>query len=197
VPVSVERYAALAAAAAALLSARVWLRIAPGRAVRWASRIESPPRRGLRGSLTGRGSRGLHGSQSALLTTNPSMPPRGPRSVENPCDPRPAEYPRDPRSVEHALIRDLSTAVIAAGVRPPLSATCLEQSLALVILLSAARQPARLIVGVSRAESTVRAHAWVECRGDVVLGGAQAAGYAPLVGGSSSAPSAVASSCPG
>jgi Transglutaminase-like superfamily len=136
--------------------------------------------------------------------------PRNPRPVENlrdPRDPRPVENlgdPRDPRPVENpraplpdARIRDLSRAVIVLGARPPLSATCLEQSLALVMLLSIARIPAHLLVGVARLGSNLRAHAWVECCGDVVLGGAQAEGLAPLLRAPATSSSPAASSCPG
>ena len=51
------------------------------------------------------------------------------------------------------------------------------------MLLSIARIPAHLVVGVTRAESALRAHAWVECGGVVVLGGAQSHGFTPLLRG--------------
>jgi len=104
---------------------------------------------------------------------------------------------RDPRPVD-PWISDLSRAVSALSVRAPFSATCLEQSVALVLLLSIARIPAHLVVGVSRAEPTFRAHAWVECGGAVVLGGVQARGLTPLPRTpASESPSTVLSSCPG
>lgn len=118
--------------------------------------------------------------------------PRDPRLVSDPCDPCPANSAR---------IRDLCRAVTAIAARPPFFATCLEQSVALVMLLRVTRTPANLIVGVTRTESVFRAHAWVECGGVVALGGAQAQGLAPLLGTShatiSSRPSAVSASCPG
>ena len=65
------------------------------------------------------------------------------------------------------------------------------------MLLTIARVPAHLVVGVSRAPG-LRAHAWVESGGRVVLGGAQAQGLTPLLFPSSeTTPSSVASSCPG
>ena len=72
----------------------------------------------------------------------------------------------------------LARAVVSVGSR--LQASCLEQGLALVMLLSVSRVPARLVIGVSRPGSTFSAHAWVECRGRVVLGAAQAADFVPL-----------------
>jgi Transglutaminase-like superfamily len=122
---------------------------------------------------------------------------RDPRPVRSLRDPRPVKNPRAARSESKPQIRDLSNAVMAVGARRPFSATCLEQSVALVILLSIARIPAHLVVGVARAESTFRAHAWVECCGDVVLGGAQAEGLTPLLRAPATSPSAAASSCPG
>jgi hypothetical protein len=61
-----------------------------------------------------------------------------------------------------------------------LAASCLEQGLALVMLLAVSRVPARLVIGVSRPGSMFAAHAWVECGGRVVLGAAQAADFVPL-----------------
>ena len=144
----------LPAAAVVLTCAKVWVRVAPGRAVRWGARI-------------GQG----HGSHSRLRSLTRRAA----------CEARPAV---------DARIRNLTAAVTALGARRPFSATCLEQSVALVMLLSMVRIPSHLIVGVTRAESTVRAHAWVESRGEVVLGGSQAVGLQPLVG----APAALAAS---
>ena len=72
----------------------------------------------------------------------------------------------------------LARAVVSVGCRT--QASCLEQGLALVMLLAVARVPARLVIGVSHPGSTFAAHAWVECRGRVVLGAAQAADFVPL-----------------
>lgn len=69
-------------------------------------------------------------------------------------------------------------AVATAGAR--LHASCLEQGVALLLLLALRRIPARLVIGVSRPETVLQAHAWVECGGDVVLGAAQAPGFHPL-----------------
>lgn len=185
---SVRRSVLLCGAAGALLAARVSLVVVPGRALRWGSRIAGHDFTGRRsrGSRTGRGSRG---SNLAFPAFFPWVDPRDPRLVENPRAPRPAT---------DARIRDLSNAVIALAVRRPFSATCLEQSLALVMLFTIARIPAHLVLGVRRAEPTLMAHAWVECEGRVVLGGAHAAVYAPLLGRpADSAPSEVVSSCPG
>ena len=116
----------------------------------------------------------------------------------HPRDRRPVSDPRDRRPVNPSRIRDLCSAIIAVGARPPFSATCLEQSVALIMLLWLVRIPANLVVGVARAESAFRAHAWVECDGFVVLGGSQSQGFTPLLRmPASSRPSAVSASCPG
>jgi hypothetical protein len=83
----------------------------------------------------------------------------------------------------------LAAAVAAVGSRAIVRTTCLEQGLALVLLLSIVRVPARLVVGVSR-DGVLRAHAWVESGGAIVLGARDAGGCAPL-------PPPSPTSCPG
>jgi hypothetical protein len=83
----------------------------------------------------------------------------------------------------------LARAVAAIGSQPMVRATCLEQGIALVLLLSILRVPARLVVGVSR-DGVLRAHAWVACGGVIVLGGTPAPEFAPL-------PPPSPTSCPG
>ena len=60
-------------------------------------------------------------------------------------------------------------------------AACLTQALALRVLLERRGQPARVRVGVMRADGArLLAHAWVESGGRVLLGGADLARYTPL-----------------
>lgn len=113
-------------AACALAASRIWLRTAPGRAVRWAA-----------GDLHARP------SSRALLT-----PVR------------------------------MASAIRAVGIRT--HASCLEQGLALVMLLTITRIPARLVIGVSRLDGAIAAHAWVEYQGRIVLGEPQAVDFVPL-----------------
>lgn len=96
-----------------------------------------------------------------------------------------AEPPRD----GVRLRDDLARAVAAVAARPVVRATCLEQGLALVLLLSIVRVPAQLIVGVSR-DGMLRAHAWVESGSAIVLGAPAAGGFARL-------PPPSPTSCPG
>jgi hypothetical protein len=84
----------------------------------------------------------------------------------------------------------MAWAIAALGARRPLSSTCLEQGVALVMLLTARRIPSRLVIGVGRPDPDLRAHAWVEHEGRVVLGAVQADGLVPL-------PSAASSPCHG
>jgi transglutaminase superfamily protein len=215
VPVRRVRLGALGAAAGALIVARIWLALAPGRALRITAD---------HGSFTGRGSRGSHGSSTGRGSRGSQIKPissrvrdpRDPRPVNNPGDPRPVRDPRDPcpvndpcnprnrrpvnrdpRPVNDRWIRDLSRAVAFIGAHPRIAASCLEQGIALALLLAAAGIPAQLVVGVSRAEPTIRAHAWVECGGAVVLGAAGAQGLTPLLGTSPSASLALPASCRG
>lgn len=90
--------------------------------------------------------------------------------------------PSRDESSEGTLVRSAQFARAVAGVaaRLPWPASCLEQGIALVLLLWIARRPARLVVGVSREESSLRAHAWVESDGRVILGAANEPEFAPL-----------------
>ena len=117
---------ALARGSVAVIVARVWLRVAPGPALRWSS---------------------------------------------------------SPRAIAHGRERSDAIDRLVWGVNAAgqlIHATCLERSMALTMLLAAARVPARLVVGVDRAGRNLRAHAWVESRGRIVLGAAEASDYAPL-----------------
>lgn len=72
----------------------------------------------------------------------------------------------------------LSVAVSAiAHVGGVVRASCLEQALALVLVMAAWARRGRLVIGVRRAGPLLEAHAWVECDGAIVLGGG-----APLEG---------------
>lgn len=120
----------LCAAVPALLLAKVWLRLSPRSALKWAA---NPSGSGL--------------VQATTKSTH----------VDN-----------------------LARAIGGVGTRQPVRATCLEQALALVGLLTFTGVPARLVIGVSRPEPALRAHAWVECDGRIVLGSPHSHGLTPL-----------------
>ena len=78
---------------------------------------------------------------------------------------RPRSVPDDPRE-----IAGITSAVEAASRRVP-RATCLTQALAARLLLHRAGYPSTLKIGVGRdGHRQFVAHAWVECRGAVVIG---------------------------
>lgn len=106
--------------------------------------------------------RAVRWAMLAMMTTRTSVPVASAPS-------------RDARSLA------LSRAIAGIGRRRPLRATCLEQGVALVMLLSVYRVPSRLVVGVARPGAALRAHAWVECDGRILLGAAHAHGLTPLV----------------
>lgn len=74
----------------------------------------------------------------------------------------------------------IACALAGTAARLPWQTSCLEQGVALVLLLATSRRPARLVVGVAREDASIRAHAWVESDGRVVLGAAGGPGFAPL-----------------
>jgi Transglutaminase-like superfamily len=121
-----------------LAAARVWLAVAPGRAVRWSTSVR--------------------GRQLPVISRSPAT----------------------------ATIDRMGRAIAGVGARWPFSSTCLEQGIALVMLLALAGMPARLVIGVARRDadrpdrSILHAHAWVESDGRILLGGAQSPGLVPL-----------------
>ena len=60
------------------------------------------------------------------------------------------------------------------------TATCLNQALALSWLLSRHDMSATLRIGVSRSMGHLTAHAWIEQNGQIILGVAQAETHTPL-----------------
>jgi hypothetical protein len=71
-------------------------------------------------------------------------------------------------------------AVRAASRYVP-GATCLTQALAAQVLLTESGYDSRIEIGVAKDEHRrFRAHAWVVCGDDIVIGGAEAYRYVPL-----------------
>ncbi|MBU1694538.1 MAG: lasso peptide biosynthesis B2 protein, partial [Verrucomicrobia bacterium] len=82
--------------------------------------------------------------------------------------------PRDPATGENRLPRErLVWATVEASRHVPWTGNCLVRALAAQILLGRSGYPAELRIGVARDESTARlkAHAWLESEGAVVIGG--------------------------
>lgn len=67
----------------------------------------------------------------------------------------------------------------ASGCVP--GATCLTQALAAQVLLAQSGYDSRIEIGVAKDEQRrFRAHAWVVCGDEIVIGGAEADRYVPL-----------------
>jgi hypothetical protein len=87
----------------------------------------------------------------------------------------PRRQPAPPASPER-----IAWAVTRASCSVP-GATCLTQALAAQVLLERRGHPARVRVGIGRAEGArLLAHAWVECDGRILLGGTDLSQYTPL-----------------
>jgi hypothetical protein len=70
---------------------------------------------------------------------------------------------------------------VRASSRYVPGATCLTQALAAQVLLAESGYHSRLEIGVRKDEHRrFRAHAWVVCREQIVIGGAEAFCYVPL-----------------
>jgi hypothetical protein len=75
----------------------------------------------------------------------------------------------------------ISWAVLVVSRYIP-GATCLVQALTAQTLMASAGFPATLHIGVAKGMGErFEAHAWVECRGTVVVGGSGIARYTPLL----------------
>ena len=72
-------------------------------------------------------------------------------------------------------------AVELAGRLIPRASTCLTQALAAQVLLLRWDHPALVHIGTSKGEGELRAHAWVESGGNVVIGEYDLEQYTPLV----------------
>jgi hypothetical protein len=87
---------------------------------------------------------------------------------------------RTPQTVGERVLNRLVWAVEVSGRYG--GASCLKQALTLQWLLSRRGVSTRLWLGVQSDEATLRAHAWLEHDGRVIIGGALAEGYTPLHG---------------
>jgi transglutaminase superfamily protein len=85
---------------------------------------------------------------------------------------------RTPQTVEERLLGRLVWAVDVSGWYG--GASCLKKALTLQWLLSRRGVSSRLWLGVQPEEATLRAHAWLEHDGCVIIGRAMAEGYTPL-----------------
>lgn len=78
------------------------------------------------------------------------------------------------RRADHASPERIGWAVEAASRHAPGLKTCLAQALAAHVLLTRRGHPALLHIGVARGEQgQFQAHAWVESKGKVVIGGSE------------------------
>lgn len=86
-----------------------------------------------------------------------------------------ADKEREPHAVQR-----LTWSVRAASRYVP-AATCLTQALALQYLLGRFGYGSKILVGARKdTMGKLESHAWVECEGQVVIGGPQSSGYFPL-----------------
>jgi hypothetical protein len=90
--------------------------------------------------------------------------------------------PARPTGANQAYIDSVVWAVSVSGRHVPGAGGCLVQALAGMVLLGRGGCPALMHIGVDKdAQGRFQAHAWVECRGAVVLGGTEnPSHFAPL-----------------
>jgi hypothetical protein len=92
-----------------------------------------------------------------------------------------AEAPTGFRETDRSSADRIAWAVEAAGRHLPRAGTCLTQALAAQVLLARRGYPALLRIGVVKSEEgRLEAHAWLESRGRIVIGGSGLERYIPL-----------------
>jgi hypothetical protein len=89
------------------------------------------------------------------------------------------------RAAHHPIRQDIPVAHLVWAVRTAAAyiprATCLTQALAAKYQLERSGHSARIHIGVAKENGQFRAHAWLECEGEIVLGGGVADRYARLL----------------
>jgi hypothetical protein len=102
-----------------------------------------------------------------IKATRSLLPFRAWRSVLGTAD----NCDTNPKILEQETIDKIVWAVSAACKNAPGELSCLHRAIAVRLLLAQYCCPSRLCMGVAHAENgSLMAHAWVECRGKVVIG---------------------------
>lgn len=102
-----------------------------------------------------------------------AAPARTLRAFHQSCNASSASaIPSDPRRVE--TLRQLAASI--DGAARLMSGTCLDSALASCLGARLLRMPVRLRIGVDQLRP-LRAHAWVECAGTVLVGGASSVAF--------------------
>jgi hypothetical protein len=85
------------------------------------------------------------------------------------------------RHADHTSVEKVAWAVDVASRHTPGLKTCLARSLVAQALLTRHGHPALLHIGVVKGEQgQFQAHAWVESKGKIVIGGSELERYTPL-----------------
>ena len=86
----------------------------------------------------------------------------------------------DVSKTANVLPEQIAWAVRTVGCYLPGCRNCLVQSLAAQIMLMRKGYAAQIRIGAVRDEGEFKAHAWVECQGQIVLGAARVMQYTPF-----------------
>ena len=102
-----------------------------------------------------------------------AAPARTLRTFHQLCASSICATPADPRRAD--ALRQLASSIdVAARL---MSGTCLDSALASCLGARLLKMPVRLRIGVDQLRPDLRAHAWVECAGTVLVGGASQAAF--------------------
>ena len=115
----------------------------------------------------------------ALIWARLTLRQRAVSEVRAHLGPR-AKNPGEPAEGDRETAADLGRVVLALADRFPWNSTCLVQSSALMSMLRRRKIPGEIRFGVAKGSAGIRAHAWVECAGQVVLDTAAHEAYIPF-----------------
>lgn len=106
-----------------------------------------------------------------------------PRHIARRLDALNRKYPRADEGMVFSLPH-LARRIAQASRFSPVPTTCLSEALVAKALLARHGHSGELIIGVQKTGAGFRAHAWVECPGDVIIGNAAPEGveFKPLSG---------------
>jgi hypothetical protein len=88
---------------------------------------------------------------------------------------------RKPQALVDPSLPDRVARAVQRVSRVVPGATCLTQALAAQALLERGGLPTRLQIGIRDASPAMQAHAWLESRGMIVIGGASSGEWTPLL----------------
>jgi hypothetical protein len=85
-----------------------------------------------------------------------------------------------PGPTAHRIAGGVGLAIRRASPRLPGRSTCLAEAVAGRLMLAWRGVPSTLVLGVTKSDGALQAHAWLVVEGGIVCGGREVAGFRPI-----------------